>query len=757
MTERENDGDRRDNPADLPIYLGPYEAWNFGAGRGYALPTMRKYWKYISALAELGEGSTTENAIRALEGKGWLPTLWEKADGLNFIPFVAWNPVGTMPTVEQLQDILRAGFINAMFQFFRADYGAAVTSAEMSGSGEVLPERIKESRFRVAFPVADGAMHEDAGVQPSSPDWAPDDELRDRIGKDTRITVVAVIDDGLPFAHRNFRDKTGKRTRVEFCWLQSVAIDPDQNSVLFGREYTRDEIDGYIAQHGSDEDTLYRMAGATADTEDLGSLIDRHASHGAHSMDLATGYAAERKEEPREEIRIIAVQLPNTIAWDTSGFGKDMYMLSAFHYIFDRADEIAKGYGFPDLRLVINFSYGFSGGRHDGETELEAAINEMIVRRRTRQGKYFCPSPTALILPAGNTFLERLHGLIRPTDFSKDVATFYWRIQPNDRTPSYLELWFPYGFDPQGYQIVLVDPWGRSIATFPIGGRRSGRRRYGDPGSINPISNGKEDIGQISADLHRDDGKTGKDTTGRWRVLIVMAPTEPENPALPRTDAGQWTVLVKRGTGPALIDHPIHCWIQRSADPESMRSGSRQSYFVDGLDRGFTPQGDLAENDRKGAFVRRFGSLNGLATGAKSLVVAGYRLGAGLGSSLAFARPARYSSAGTHESDWPGKQVGCSSMSDRSRVLPGTVAAGVRSGSLSFVQGTSSAAPFVARQLATVFVKADDDDVAAAAGENYLPLLTGEPSGSDTERRARLGAVLVPPHWQPGVDVDLLI
>ena len=45
--------------------------------------------------------------------------------------------------------------------------------------------------------------------------------------------------------------------------------------------------------------------------------------------------------KPDEEIRIIAVQLPNTIALDTSGFGKDMYMLSAFHYIFHRADIIA--------------------------------------------------------------------------------------------------------------------------------------------------------------------------------------------------------------------------------------------------------------------------------------------------------------------------------------------------------------------------------------------------------------------------------
>src|ERR1700733_11416125 len=131
MTEQQDDGDPRDNPADFPIYLGPYEAWNFGPGREYALPTMRKYWKYISALAELGAESTPGNAIRTLHGKGWLPTLWENAAGLNFIPFVAYNPVGTMPTVKQLKDLLRASFIDAVFEYVQALYSAAVTSAEI--------------------------------------------------------------------------------------------------------------------------------------------------------------------------------------------------------------------------------------------------------------------------------------------------------------------------------------------------------------------------------------------------------------------------------------------------------------------------------------------------------------------------------------------------------------------------------------------------------------------------------------------------
>ena len=61
----------------------------------------------------------------------------------------------------------------------------------------------------------------------------------------------------------------------------------------------------------------------------------------------------------------------------------------AVRCVSTRADMIADMYGVPNPRLVINFSYGYSGGRHDGKTELEAAINELVELRRVS-------APTAL-------------------------------------------------------------------------------------------------------------------------------------------------------------------------------------------------------------------------------------------------------------------------------------------------------------------------------------------------------------------------
>jgi len=733
MADTDKVDELRDDPGKVPLYLSPYEVWNFGPGKGYAFPGIRKFFRYISALAELPSNQTRLQELGKLKPGARLPTVWRQA-GLTFVPFVAEKPFDhEIRDADELAELLRNALQEVLVDFI-----------------EPLLVDIKRARFRVAFPVPDAALNQSFD-QAAMPDWTPDGGLRERIGQ-KRITVMAVIDDGLPFAHRHFRDATGRRSRVEFCWLQSAVADQAQHSVLFGREYTRNRIEDYIAQYGDDEDTLYREAGARADAEEFGCLIDRHATHGSHVMDLATGYGAERGEDPAEEIRIIAVQLPNTIALDTSGFGKDMYMLSAFHYIFNRADLIAERYGVEKLRVVINFSYGFSGGRHDGNTELEAAINQLIATRRQRRG------PTALVVPAANTFLDSLHGMVRPTDFHDGEARLPWRIQPNDRTPSYLELWFPQTANPIGYAIELLDPQARLLSHLSIDTDTS-NIKGGDPVNFAPLLNGDgHQIGQLSADLHRADAVGSLHSTGRWRVLVVMAPTEPDDERLPGAPCGEWTVVIRRGATATALDHPIHCWIQRASDPESLRSGSRQSYFDDPRDVRYDPDGDLAEVDSEGALVRRFGTLNGLATGGTSLIVAGYRLGAGLGSNLGKARPARYSGAGALEPGWPEAKVACSSMSDRSRVLPGTIAAGVRSGALSLVQGTSTAAPFVARQLAAAFVTADDGHVESAAAENYRSLLSGhsDPLEGDDLTKDRLGTVRVPPHWQPGLDVDLL-
>jgi len=476
--------------------FGPYESWNFGLGRDYAPPSLKNSPRYLTAVAELEPAKVRRKGRRATGArKIWLPTLWNQKTGkrkpftLRFIPFV----IGKSAKLAKVDDDptkLRKGVLGGLGQ---SKFRRYLQSAD-----------IGKSRFRIGLPVSKKAMKPKLTLEPADPRWQPDPGLHARIGDEKRITIFAVIDDGLPFAHRNFRNADGDRTRVEFCWLQSAEADARQRSVLFGREYTRGQIDEYIKHHGDDEDALYRAAGATADTEGLASMIRRHTTHGAHVMDLATGYARERGEEPAEEIRIIAVQLPNVVTMDTSGVGKDMYLLSAFHYIFHRADVIAAKYKIDRARLVINFSYGYFGGPHDGQFDVEAAIDQLVERRRETVG------PTALVLPAGNSFLDRMHASIPEGKFVKHKASIRWRLQPNDRTPNFLEFWFPGGFNPIGYTVTVLDASGSERGSLSIGLVR------GNPDRIKPLLNHDEkSIGQISVDRHR-----GK----RWRVFIVTEP-----------------------------------------------------------------------------------------------------------------------------------------------------------------------------------------------------------------------------------------
>jgi len=722
----------------IPEGLGPYEIWNFGTGSHYAFSGTQKSSRYLSALAELQPKQGPLNGGQIPTGPEvhlWLPTLWKgdqtKHDpfALKYIPFILRKPDEyTDVAIDPVE--LRKWLVNGLSQ---------------RNLRELLKDvDIQRSRFRVGLPVAEAAM-QDLGedvLEPTAPDWQADSTLRARVRPGKRITIFAIIDDGLPFAHRNFRDASGKRTRVEFCWLQSAKVSEDQTSVLFGREYLRGEIEGYIEQHGDDEEVLYEKAGATQDTEGLAGMIARHATHGAHVMDLATGYAAERDEEPAEEIRIIGVQLPNLVTMDTSGVGKDMYLLSAFHYIFDRADRIAKGYGIDQdrPRLVINFSYGYFGGPHDGQLDIEAALSELIDMRRLTRG------PTALVLPAGNSFLDCMHAAIPEARFANGgKVDIRWRLQPADRTPNFVEIWFPTGFNPLGYTVEIRDARGVSRGSLPVGITGDNTDRI-----YQLLDDDDRPVGQLSVDQHKS----------HWRALVITAPSEPEDETWPRIEAGAWTIVIRRdNTAAQLGDEPIRCWIQRDTDPADLRSGARQSYFDDPDDVRYNDDGSRRELDTPDALVRRFGSLNGLATAKRALSVAGFRLGAGLGSSLDYARPVFYSCAGTENAPWSGAHIDCSSVSDRSKALPGTLAAGTRSGARSCLQGTSVAAPLVARQLATRFMSASDEDVANAANENYLALLAGPPPNlqhSPAETRhtlqQRLGAVLVRPDRQPGVE-----
>lgn len=545
------------------------------------------------------------------------------------------------------------------------DLGGSISKFDLNALAERLeacldaafPDWRRRPGYRIELGEPLAAETVAVGPPWKAPAWMPDPAL---VGGRPRA-IVAIIDDGIPFAHRAFRDASGKKTRVEFCWLQGASAG---GSLPLGREYVRGEIDALIAQHGDDEDVLYHQAGATTPHYAYGASIGRFGTHGSHVAGLAAGDPAEADSET---VRIIAVQLASAVTLDTTGRNALPAVKAAFEQIIKYAEKIEQGYDCPGLPLVINFSYGYTGGPHDGSGVLASHIRQLIDQRA---------KPTALVLPAGNTFQSALNLRVEPETKHPDrlQKTIPWRIQANDRTGSPLELWFAPGAALSALELNIIDPTGFTAASLIQG-------ELIDPSAQFEVRNRD---GEVVGRLYRNDAGS------RPCLVLELVPSETSG-GEPQAEAGLWRIDLRSDQAMALRGG-IDCRLQRDFDPMNHYQGARQSYFDTGEEL-FDDTGVLKRDDDPKALLRRYGTLNDLATDAVHTIVVG----------AAYEdrdTPAPYSSAGPVNGAEP--TVDCLVPAE-SRVLEGQRGIGTRSGATFRLSGTSTAAPRVTRAIADVY------------------------------------------------------
>jgi len=475
--------------------------------------------------------------------------------------------------------------------------------------------------------------------------------------------VVAVIDDGLAFAHARFRDAYDN-TRFRYFWNQDGAtLNPPPN-LGWGQEYDRAQINAWMDQcrHSGmvDEDAVYRLAGQV--------LVARRAKHGTHVMDIACGL------EPNEVVPsspyLIGVQLPHWSTIETSGAFLTWAVIDAITYILKRAHDIAAQEGTTELKIVVNLSYGAIAGPHDGSSLLEAFIDETVRQHADR---------LTVVLPAGNSMLARCHA--RFSLPAGAVQRMQWRVQPDDRACSFMEIWtppIPNGQPEPPIEVRVTTPTG---ATSPW------------LGTAPPWSwPSNSDVRFILFNV----GPVSYPAGTRTIILLAIAPTSAIDPPVPTAPAGNWIVDV-RAAGAAIND--IDAWIQRGDTPFGYPLRGRQSRFEDPAYVHFDLAGRLKEtDDPPPAHVIRAATLNAFATGSEPVVIGGFRR-----SDLA---ASRYSGAGPIIT-WPGQLPyrdgpDAAGVADDSPVLHGVIAAGTRSGSRFAMSGTSVAAPQITRMLAHV-------------------------------------------------------
>ncbi|MDN7177212.1 hypothetical protein M0D69_04140 [Caballeronia sp. SEWSISQ10-4 2] len=507
-------------------------------------------------------------------------------------------------------------------------------------------------RFTLGLPIVTGGPARTDQIVPDPAPLAPA-QSRGDLGK----VVIGVCDDGIAFAHQHFHeDREGRKTRVECFWNQDDASNSTAG-LGYGRELLKSDIDSLMdaARRGDtvDEEAVYRQANYTA--------VARRWAHGTAVMDLACGVHPLRPPRPRQELEfarpMIGVQfrLPGRTMRDTSGLWLEVQALDAIRYIVARAHDIAGS----DCHALVNLSYGYIAGPHDGSSMLECAMDELIDT-----------GACSIIIPAGNSNLARCHRT-RFIDSGKEDS-MRWRVPPDCVTPGFVEIWLgTEQGDPQ-VQVKIEPPGGEASPWI----------------SLDNVAKLTRDGDTLCTVVHLGRGAKGD----ACMILVALAPTVTRDGKRKVAPPGNWIIWLKNTASPGLT---VNAWVQRNETPDGFPLRGRQSRFDDDayprFDR-FTAEQDYDGNTP--SWIRRENTINSIATGRGPAVIGGWRQSDGA--------TAPYSATGIDVVSAAPQRAGpdASAVSERSIVRAGVIAAGTRSGSAIPFEGTSAAAPQVVRMLA---------------------------------------------------------
>jgi hypothetical protein len=521
---------------------------------------------------------------------------------------------------------------------------------------------------------------------------------RSKEGKDPPTSLlIGVLDDGCPFAAAHFIKRLpdgSLSTRVLGIWDQNerepVVINgrtfgKELDDFTYGLEFRRDftsptteiGIDEWINLHSTpagiiDEDSCYRDAAFTS--------LSRRQSHGAHVMDAVAGRIptasrvgpspGDRRDppswkpgtDPASNADVVFVQFSDGCIRDATGVWLKSYVVDGIRYILSFADP-AKA-----TKVVVNVSYGPTTGPHDGTAELESALTALVAEYDGTGGK----PKLEIVLPAGNAYLSEGHIAVTMPKKPSNNVDWIWRLPPDNAVLCFAEIWMDTS-KASGVVVKLTSP--------------SGLVSYTSPPGLSPPPSGSlpESTGVYEPVIW------GGDTM--W--LLAVEPTIAGSGAV--AEHGDWKIEVT-GIGAAA---EIHAYVARSDPNMGVRTGARRSYFVDyNWERSRSAEASCkyinGEFDTSGSLIHRDGTLNGIGTGnVPSVHVAG-------GYIIANGRTSSYSSAGSARGGVPTPRGGpdFALPCDESFALGGIRAGGNRSGSVFRLQGTSVAAPQLARHVA---------------------------------------------------------
>lgn len=364
----------------------------------------------------------------------------------------------------------------------------------------------------------------------------PADERGISAKGDGAEVIVGIVDFGLDFMHRNFRNSKGQ-TRILALWDQSAPGDsahmqPTEYGFDYGRLYTESDINRAIEvaemlKNQSDAEKVSVAAYQALGYAPPADTVFQVGAHGTYVADVAVGNGNATGVPgfaPNAEIVFVELSTNPGAPLLNYSFGDSAQLLEAIQFIFNFADE-------RNRPCVINLSVGTNGGPHDGNTLVEEAIDRLLSEKKNR----------AVVIAAGNSFGQKLH--VSGQVVEEEPLDLKWSILENDSTPNELEIWYS---PKDRFTVEVIDPnqttWCKVAPGWQIDlterfqGLMSVVNRLNDPNSgdntINVFFESGLQAGDWTLRLHGTSVKDGKfhawierDETGQASFVVPPSNT----------------------------------------------------------------------------------------------------------------------------------------------------------------------------------------------------------------------------------------